>query len=183
MRYDQSMMNLNPRAPSRGLAVGSSDGFQGTAISRPLCCSLRVHARSAAAAMLVAPLDSGPSLQRLSGWTDFADTLADLRQMCPAAMPVVVRMARLADTILGECIRRRKRFVIRLNDQMGENQAIDVLLHEWGHALAWNYSLDRLSRTPGIDPAEFEQASHDEAWGCAYARVWRAHLEAMREAE
>ena len=176
------MKNLNPRVPSRGLPVGSSEGFRRAALNRPLCCSLRVHARSAAAALPVAPLDSGPSLRRLSGWTDFTDTLTDLRQMCPA-LPVVVRMARLADTILGECIRRRKRFVVRLNSSMGENQAIDVLLHEWGHALAWNYSLDRLSRTPGIDPAEFEQASHDEAWGCAYARVWRAHLEAMREAE
>ena len=183
MRYDQFMKNLNPRVPSRGLVVGSSEGFRRATICRPLCCSLRVHARSAAAALPVAPLDSGPSSRRHSGWTDFKATLADLRRHCPAALPVVVRMAGLADTILGECVRRRKRFVVRLNHSMGENQAIDVLLHEWGHALAWNYSLDRLSRTPGIDPAEFEQASHDEAWGCAYARVWRAHLEALREAE
>jgi hypothetical protein len=130
--------------------------------------------------MLVAPLDSGPSLRRLSGWTDFADTLADLWQMCPAAMPVVVRMARLAETILGECCRRQRRFVIRLNDQIGENQAIDVLLHEWGHALAWNHLLDRLAKSPDTSPEEFEQASHDEAWGCAYARVWRAYLAAGR---
>lgn len=174
------MKNLNPRVPSRGLPVGSLEGFRRAALGRPLCCSLRVHARSAAAALPVAPLDSGPSLRRLSGWTDFTDTLTDLRQLCPAAMPVVVRMARLSETILGECCRRQRRFVIRLSDRMGENQAIDVLLHEWGHALAWNHLLDRLSRTPGIDPAEFEQASHDEAWGCAYARVWRAYLAAGR---
>jgi hypothetical protein len=72
----------------------------------------------------------------------------------------------------------RKRFVIRLNDQMGENQAIDVLLHEWGHALAWNHLLDRLAKSADTSPEEFEQASHDEAWGCAYARVWRAYLAA-----
>ena len=44
------------------------------------------------------------------------------------------------------------------------------------HALAWNYSLDRLAKTHGLDPLEFERASHDEAWGCAYSRVWRAYL-------
>jgi Zn-dependent peptidase ImmA (M78 family) len=89
-------------------------------------------------------------------------------------------MARLSETILGECCRRQRRFVIRLNDQMGENQAIDVLLHEWGHALAWNHLLDRLAKSPDTSPEEFEQASHDEAWGCAYARVWRAYLAAGR---
>ncbi len=66
--------------------------------------------------MLLAPLDSGPSLRRLFGWTDFADTLADLRQMCP----VVVRMAGLSETFPAECCRRQRRFVICLNGQMGE---------------------------------------------------------------
>ena len=42
--------------------------------------------------------------------------------------------------------------------------------------------LDRLSKTPGLDPAVFDRACHDEAWGCAYSRVWRAYLELGREA-
>ncbi len=92
-------------------------------------------------------------------------------------MPVVVRTAWLPHTLLGECVRRQHRFVVRLNDQMGEDQAIEVLCHEWAHALAWNYALDRLANDPDLDPAEFARASHDEAWGCAYARVWRAYLE------
>ena len=29
---------------------------------------------------------------------------------------------------------------------------------------------------------EFDRASHDEAWGCAYSRVWRAYQEVIREA-
>ena len=103
--------------------------------------------------------------------------LAGLRDQCPTAMPVVVRTSWLPDTILGQCIRRRHRFVVRLNDQMSEPQAVEVLCHEWAHALAWNYSLDRLAKTPGLDPVEFERACHDEAWGCAYSRVWRAYLE------
>jgi hypothetical protein len=31
-------------------------------------------------------------------------------------------------------------------------------------------------------PVEFERACHDEAWGCAYSRVWRAYLEVNRDA-
>ena len=97
-------------------------------------------------------------------------------------MPVVVRTSWLPDTILGQCVRRRHRFVVRFNDQMGEPQAVECLLHEWAHALAWNFSLDRLAKLPGVDPAEFDRACHDEAWGCAYSRVWRAYLELGREA-
>jgi hypothetical protein len=67
-----------------------------------------------------------------------------------------------------------------LNRDLSEPQAVEVLCHEWAHALAWNFSLDRLAKTPGINPVEFDRACHDEAWGCAYSRVWRAYLEADR---
>ena len=55
--------------------------------------------------------------------------------------------------------------MIPLNDQMGENQPIDVLLHEWGHALAWNHLLDRLANSRDTSPEEFEQASHFRGLG------------------
>jgi len=86
-------------------------------------------------------------------------------------MPVVVRTSWLPETILGQCFRRMSRLVIRLNNRMGDEQAVDVLCHEWAHALAWNFSLDRLTEPPALYPAEFDRASHDEAWGCAYSRV------------
>ncbi len=72
--------------------------------------------------------------------------------------------------------------MVHLNRNLGEPQAFEVLCHEWGHALACNYSLDRLARTPSIDPVEFDRASHDEAWGCAYSRVWLAYQEVIRRA-
>jgi hypothetical protein len=58
---------------------------------------------------------------------------------------------------------RDKRFVVQLNHDLGESQAVEVLCHEWAHALAWNFSLDRLAKTPGINPVEFDRACHDEA--------------------
>ena len=75
----------------------------------------------------------------------------------------------------GECVRRSERYVIRLNAKMDQNMAIETLCHEWAHALAWNYLLDRLGRDPDVTREEFEAASHDEAWGCAYSRVWRVY--------
>jgi hypothetical protein len=115
------------------------------------------------------------------GWREFQTVLAGLRRGCPPALPVVVRASWLPETILGQCLRRDKRFVVQLNRDLGEPQAVEVLCHEWAHALAWNFSLDRLAKTPGLDPVEFDRACHDEAWGCAYSRVWRAYQEAIRQ--
>ena len=72
--------------------------------------------------------------------------------------------------------------MFHLNRNRLEPQAVEVLCHEWAHALAWNFSLDRLSKTSRPDPLEFDRACHDEAWGCAFSRVWQAHLELGRKA-
>lgn len=111
------------------------------------------------------------------GWNEFPDLLAGFRDLSPPAMPVVVRTSWLPENRLGQCRRLPRRFVIQLNRDMGESQAIEVLCHEWAHALAWNYSLDRASKMAGFDPAGFERLCHDEAWGCAFSRVYRAYLD------
>ena len=116
-----------------------------------------------------------------SGWREFQTVLAGLRRDCPPALPVVVRASWLPKIILGQCLRREKRFVVLLSDEMREPQAVEVLCHEWAHALAWNFSVDRLIDSSDTDPVEFERACHDEAWGCAYSRVWRAYLDVIRE--
>ena len=146
-----------------------------------LCCHRASIGSPLAIPAAVGCPDVGASFLQRSTWTEFRAVLAGLRDQCPTAMPVVVRTSWLPETILGQCIRRRQRFVVRLNENMGEPQAVEVLCHEWAHALAWNYSLDRLAKTPGLDPVEFERASHDEAWGCAYSRVWRAYQEVIRQ--
>jgi len=61
-------------------------------------------------------------------------------------------------------------------------QAVEVLCHEWAHVMAWNFAVDRLINAPDTAPVEFERACHDEAWGCAYSRVWRAYLDVIRDA-
>jgi hypothetical protein len=142
---------------------------------RVLCC------RKAGRAFGVTGLApcSRESFLRRPGWEEFRSVLACLRDSCPTAKTVVVRTSWLPENILGECARRRKSFVIRLNNRLDEQAAIETLLHEWAHAMSWSYSLDHLANQPDVDPREFEHASHDEAWGCAYSRVWRAYQDRL----
>jgi len=72
--------------------------------------------------------------------------------------------------------------VVLLNDKTGELQAVQVLCHEWAHALAWNFTVDRLINAPDTDHVAFERACHDEAWGCAYSWACRAYLDVIRDA-
>jgi hypothetical protein len=140
-----------------------------------ICCysgTLGRHADGQAAPYV----SRGRSFVNRPGWEQFQDILAGLRTQCPPAMPVVVRTSWLPETRLGQCRRHPRRFVIQLNRHMDEPQAIEVLCHEWAHALARNYSLDRLAKQPDLDPAEFQRQCHDETWGCAYSRVYRASL-------
>lgn len=81
----------------------------------------------------------------------------------------------MSATTLGECIRRPSRFVFRLNNRLDEQGAIERILHEWAHALAWNYSRDSLAKQPNIDSDEFDRDCHDESWGVAYSRLWRTY--------
>ncbi len=77
--------------------------------------------------------------------------------------------------VLGTCHRSDDRFVIRLATWLDQEQAIETLLHEWAHALAWSHSLDRIVESPDVTQAEFELLSHDGTWGLAYSRVWQAY--------
>ena len=106
-------------------------------------------------------------------WPVFHRVLAGLRNMLPPAFPVVVRAGDLEPGTLGACHRTDDRFVIRLAAPLDEQQAIDILLHEWAHALAWSHTMDRLVEMPDLEQAEFERLSHDGAWGLGYAQVWQ----------
>jgi hypothetical protein len=53
---------------------------------------------------------------------------------------------------------------VLLKEQPIEEQAVEVLGHEWADALAWNDSLDRMAQSPDLNPAEFDRVSLDEAF-------------------
>lgn len=91
-----------------------------------------------------------------------------LKEKCPPAYPIDVRRVKL-NGLDGECYLHKKKFYIRINNQLSENSAIDALLHEWAHARAWNHLHDAL------DKQEFLQRSHDASWGVAYSEVYRTY--------
>ena len=96
---------------------------------------------------------------------------------------MLVRAGKTPSNIDGFCVRRDRKFVITIDHGLGVDCVINTLLHEWGHALAWNYSLDRLARMPDVNQNECELASHDEAWGCAYSWAWRAYTAIVEAAQ
>lgn len=107
----------------------------------------------------------------------FTCVLGALKKWCPPAKPVKIIIRNLPDGILGACRVINDSFVIRLNKEMGPSQAVDVLTHEWAHALSWSYMHDRMIANDDREQTQesFDWLSHDEAWGCAYAKTYRAY--------
>jgi len=88
--------------------------------------------------------------------------IGSLRAMCPAPMPVSVRRCKLPDGHYGDTLRLRDRFAVRVSrDCENQHHALLVLAHEWAHALSW-------------DLQARHDDHHEEHWGLAYSRCYRA---------
>lgn len=99
----------------------------------------------------------------------FAQYQALLRRLksdCPVAYPVSVRRVPLS-RLDGRCWKQGKQFFIQIDKDLDEYRAMDVLVHEWAHARAWNHMLDAAATD-----AAFNRLAHDAAWGVAYAEVY-----------
>ena len=103
----------------------------------------------------------------------FQKVVAGLRRCCPAGFPVIIRTGGLGPNIEGTCTRRRNRFVITISERLDEKTGIEVLLHEWAHAICWTHRLDAIAKAPPEDTNALERISHGAEWGVAYGLVWR----------
>jgi hypothetical protein len=116
------------------------------------------------------------------GFDEFRQVLKTLRTTLPAAKPVIVRTSRvwpgLAWSLRQEAPQVRHHAEQGFAGGPGNRDPAARM----AHTLAWNYALDSLATKPMLEPGEFERACHDEAWGCAYSRVWRAYLDVIRDA-
>jgi hypothetical protein len=88
-----------------------------------------------------------------------------LKVQCPAAFPVSVRRVKLS-RVDGRCWKHGKKFFIEIDRDLDEIRAMDVLVHEWAHARAWNHRLDTAK------DEDFNNLAHDATWGVAYADVY-----------
>jgi hypothetical protein len=142
-------------------------------------CRKAATAPSVAAAGLTSPGGYTSRVQSFVAdgrFKRFQRVVAGLRSLCPPAFPVVIRTKQLAPGIEGTCARHRNRFVICIADRLNEKAGIEVLLHEWAHALSWTHKLDSVARMPLHDEDLFERLSHGPEWGVAYADVWRCFV-------
>lgn len=84
-----------------------------------------------------------------------------LRQELPTHIPVVVRRRTgIARDSLGYCTRQEDHFCIVIDAKLSQVLALNVLVHEYAHALSW---------TP--EHPSFED--HGPEWGVAYAKVYQ----------
>jgi hypothetical protein len=105
-----------------------------------------------------------------SSFKNYRALVKALRKHVPPAYPISVRRARLCKKLEGRCWKHGKKFIIEIDQKLDEARAIDVLLHEWAHARAWNHMLD----TAPTDEV-FNKLAHDPAWGVAYSEVYSAY--------
>ena len=99
-----------------------------------------------------------------------------LKTTCPAAFPVSVRRVKLSK-VDGRCWKHGKKFFIEIDRYLDEIRAMDVLVHEWAHARAWNHRLDT------ANDETFNKLAHDAAWGVAYAEVYVLYEQYFTQAQ
>lgn len=90
----------------------------------------------------------------------------------PPRRPVVMLTGRGLTRNHGECALVDGKFEIRVCKRLDEDHAIDVLIHEWAHALSWDACSLGRAEPRGFFASEFDRLSHGRSWGIAYAKVY-----------
>lgn len=98
---------------------------------------------------------------------------AQLSIYLPPRRPVVVLTGRQLSGKEGDCSIVGRNFRIRVSKELPLSQAIDVLLHEWAHALSWDACVGNVANSRSISDSEFNWLAHGPEWGIAYSKVYR----------
>lgn len=91
---------------------------------------------------------------------NFHETVEIIKSYCNIKHPILVKRCIVPKDREGDCELRKKKFIIRIDRNIPEYFAIDVLIHEAAHALSWNKDKDE----------------HGLNWGKAYSKVYRIFL-------
>jgi hypothetical protein len=74
---------------------------------------------------------------------------------------ISIRRCKLGKGFDGLCELKNNGFLLRIDKNLPENHSVDVLIHEFAHAVAWGKDTD----------------VHGPNWGKAYSKVYRLFLE------
>jgi hypothetical protein len=97
----------------------------------------------------------------------------ELRIALPPNRPVVVQADRQLGHKEGDCCVIGRRFRIRVSRELNLSQRIDVLIHEWAHALSWDAAVGKVAKSRRISDSEFDWLAHGPKWGIAYSKVYQ----------
>jgi len=119
---------------------------------------------------------SAASLARKPDRRFFFRVVEQLKIQLPSTRPVVVLAGRQFSTKHGDCGLIDYRFRIRVSRELNESQAVDVLLHEWAHALSWDTCGDMSVQGRRLSKYEFDRLTHGPNWGLAYSKVYQCFV-------
>ena len=106
----------------------------------------------------------------------FFRVVEQLKIHLPPRRPVVVMTGRQFSKKDGDCCVIRGKFQIRVSRQLNESEAVDVLLHEWAHALSWDTRVDTAAKSRNVSEYEFDRLAHGPKWGLAYSKVYQCFV-------
>lgn len=95
---------------------------------------------------------------------NFLQAMRFLKSISKAKMPIKVKRVHLKN-LDGLCEKKKDHFLIKINNTISEQHAIDVLIHEISHADADIWDKEKM---------------HGESWACCYAQLyqqWEKHLD------
>lgn len=106
----------------------------------------------------------------------FLRAVDELKINLPPKHPVVVQTNRQFVLWDGDCCLVGDTFRIRISQELSLPQAINVLLHEWAHALSWHTCFSGVARGRRISRQEFDRLAHGPKWGLAYSKVYQCFI-------
>ena len=86
--------------------------------------------------------------------------IEDLRTECNPGYPVTV-VRRVLKQQCALCVFEKSRFRLTIDSNASFQHQLDLLLHEWAHAMSW------------FAP-ELEKTDHPDEWGLCLSRCYRA---------
>jgi len=102
----------------------------------------------------------------------FLRVVKQLKRHLPPSRPVIVITGRPLSKKDGDCCVVKGKFQIRVCRDLNESQAVDVLLHEWAHAISWEACVGKAANIRRLSEYEFERLAHGPRWGLAYSKVY-----------